>query len=100
MGSVTCDDQLHIEWHKQWLNRFKRLSYPGVRRVIRRQNAAAEENIHSVNDANANANSAPTLQAHLPMLHDTPGHKVVHTFRAGTTYCIQTVQWACGTPVG
>ncbi|KIM77843.1 hypothetical protein PILCRDRAFT_76259, partial [Piloderma croceum F 1598] len=36
----------------------------------------------------------------LPPLQDTPGHKVVHTFRAGTIYCVQTVQWACGIPVG
>jgi hypothetical protein len=98
MGAVTCDDQLHIKWHKQWLNHFKQLSYLGVRRVIRRQNAAAEENICSVNDANAN--SPPTLQAHLLMLQDTLGHKVMHTFCAGTTYCIQTIQWACRAPIG
>jgi hypothetical protein len=25
---------------------------------------------------------------------------VVHTFRAQTIYCLQTVQWACGVPIG
>ncbi|KAJ6458602.1 hypothetical protein C8R47DRAFT_939491, partial [Mycena vitilis] len=30
----------------------------------------------------------------------TPGEQVVHTFKAKTIYCLQTVQWACGVPVG
>ena len=34
------------------------------------------------------------------MLQDTPGHEVVHTFRAQSVYCLQTVQWACGVPIG
>jgi hypothetical protein len=102
MGAVTCDEASHVEWHKQWMNRFKRLSYPGVRRVIRRQNAATGENNPDPNQqANGNPNAnAPTLNVQLPPLQDTPGHKVVHTFRAGTIYCVQTVQWACGIPVG
>jgi hypothetical protein len=42
----------------------------------------------------------PTLNVRLPPLQDTPGHKVVHTFWAGTIYCVQTVQWACGIQIG
>ncbi|KAJ7777716.1 hypothetical protein DFH07DRAFT_976931 [Mycena maculata] len=42
-GAVTCDDESHKEWHQKYLNRFTRLSFPGVQRVIRRQ-AAANEN--------------------------------------------------------
>jgi hypothetical protein len=99
LGAVTCNDPAHIEWHKQWTNRFKCLSYPGVRHVIRRQNAAADENTHNDSNQHTNDNS-PSLNVQLPALQDTPGHKVIHTFRAGTTYCIQTVQWACRTPIG
>jgi uncharacterized protein YbdZ (MbtH family) len=42
----------------------------------------------------------PTLQVQLQALGDTPGGKVVHTFKARTIYCLQTVQWSCGVPVG
>ncbi|KIO19284.1 hypothetical protein M407DRAFT_82978, partial [Tulasnella calospora MUT 4182] len=28
------------------------------------------------------------------------GEAVIHHFRAGTIYCVQTVQWACGVPIG
>ncbi|EDR11718.1 uncharacterized protein LACBIDRAFT_314253 [Laccaria bicolor S238N-H82] len=47
-------------------------------------------------------NFGPTLQVqqHLPALNNTPGPKVVHTFRAQTVYCLQTIQWACGVPIG
>ncbi len=34
------------------------------------------------------------------MLDGTPGNEVVHTFHAQTTYCLATVQWACGMPIG
>ena len=34
------------------------------------------------------------------MLGETPGDQVVHTFCSKSVYCIQTVQWACGIPVG
>lgn len=100
-GAVTCAEPSHVEWHKKWMNCFKRLSFPGVQRVIRCQNIAVTENP----DTNANPNvnpdpNAPTLQVSLPPLQDTPGANVVHTFRARSTYCIQTVQWACGTPIG
>lgn len=47
-----------------------------------------------------NGGAPPTLQVDLPPLGDIPGHEVVHTFRARTVYCLQTVQWACGMPIG
>ena len=47
-----------------------------------------------------NAGPALQVQQQLPMLQDTPGHEVVHTFRAQSVYCLQTVQWACGVPIG
>lgn len=90
-GSLTCADPAHREWYKKWKDRFARLSFPGVRRVIRRQNAAEERGI--VNP------TAPTLRVQLPAIGDTPGDQVVHTFRARSIYCVQTIQWACGTPI-
>ncbi|KAJ7118705.1 hypothetical protein C8R46DRAFT_1364980 [Mycena filopes] len=82
----------HIDWHKQYEDRFHRLSFPGVQRVIRRQMGAAEIGAHPVR--------GPSLQVQLQALGDTPGEKVVHTFKAKSIYCVQTVQWACGVPIG
>ncbi|KAJ7669426.1 hypothetical protein DFH06DRAFT_183659 [Mycena polygramma] len=86
-GALTCDNQLHKDWHAKYLNRFSRLNFPGVQRVMRRQ--ATNPN-----------NQGPALHAELPELNGTPGDQVAHTFRARKTYCLQTVQWACGCPVG
>ncbi|KAJ6455270.1 hypothetical protein C8R47DRAFT_1328937 [Mycena vitilis] len=88
-GALTCDSQSHIDWHRQYENRFSRLSFTGVRRVIRRQQEHGEDNA-----------TVPGLRVELGTLGDTPGDQVVHTFRAGKTCCLQTVQWACGYPIG
>ncbi|KAJ6484126.1 hypothetical protein C8R45DRAFT_931574 [Mycena sanguinolenta] len=44
--------------------------------------------------------SAPTLRIELNPLGDLPGNEGIHTFKAGSTYCLQTIQWACGHPIG
>ncbi|KAJ7688174.1 hypothetical protein B0H17DRAFT_938646, partial [Mycena rosella] len=44
--------------------------------------------------------TGPSLRVELAALGDTPGDQVVHTFKAKSTYCLQTVQWACGFPIG
>ncbi|KAF8164581.1 hypothetical protein K438DRAFT_2066952 [Mycena galopus ATCC 62051] len=90
-GALTCGTESHIQWHRQWANRFSRLSFPGVRRVIRRQQEQAEH---------PGQNHGPGLHISLPTLGDTPGDQVVHTFKAKSTYCLQTVQLASGFPVG
>ncbi|KAJ7812422.1 hypothetical protein B0H13DRAFT_1666217 [Mycena leptocephala] len=90
-GAVTCDDESHKEWHQKYLNRFSRLSFPGVQRVVRRQVGQNEANVPQ---------TGPTLHSELPELQGTAGDNVVHTFRARTTYCLQTVQWSCGCPIG
>ena len=90
-GGPTCDNPVHRNWYEAWVNRFKRLSFPGVRRVIRRQ----EEHNYG-----AHQPGGPTLDIELPPLGDTPGRDVVHSFRAGSVYCLETVQWACGMPIG
>ncbi|KAJ7078110.1 hypothetical protein C8R43DRAFT_1053419 [Mycena crocata] len=87
-GAVTCDDETHKSWHSKYLNRFSRQSFPGVQRVIRRQNEAT------------GSQTGPALHAELPELGGVAGKDIVHTFRAGTTYCLQTFQWACGCPIG
>ncbi|KAI9061585.1 hypothetical protein FKP32DRAFT_1575759 [Trametes sanguinea] len=89
-NSLTCDRDDHQAWWRAWKARFTRLSYPGVQRVLRRQNNSAQDM----------ANGQPALQVRLPSLDGTPGEEVVHTFRARTTYCLETIQWACGMPVG
>ncbi|KAK6971942.1 hypothetical protein R3P38DRAFT_3241244 [Favolaschia claudopus] len=88
-GAVTCNLQSHKDWHQKYLNRFSRLSFPGVQRVIRRQ--ADQTSVQT---------NGPSLHADLPELDGVAGTDVVHTFRAGTTYCLQTVQWSCGCPIG
>ncbi|KAJ6620963.1 hypothetical protein B0H10DRAFT_2188230 [Mycena sp. CBHHK59/15] len=32
--AVTCNNESHKDWHQKYLNRFSRLSFPGVQRVI------------------------------------------------------------------
>ncbi|KAJ7597704.1 hypothetical protein C8J56DRAFT_1109108 [Mycena floridula] len=95
-GALTCDDPAHKAWYKQYAARFSRLSFPGVQRVIRRQ-----QNLPN-HDPAVGRPPAPRLQinANLPALGDLAGDKVVHTFRAKSVYCLQTVQWACGVPIG
>jgi hypothetical protein len=64
-----------------------------VQRVIRRQHDSAESDAsHEI--------SGPSLQVQLQVLGDTPGAQVIHTFKAKRIYCLQTIQWACGAPVG
>ncbi|KAK7051727.1 hypothetical protein R3P38DRAFT_2502011 [Favolaschia claudopus] len=92
-GALTCDNQSHINWHKQWEERFHRHSFPGVQRVIRRQagsdNSRPEHGIR-----------AATFQVELQPLGETPGSEVNHTFKSQRTFCLQTIQWACGFPIG
>ncbi|KAF9470353.1 hypothetical protein BDN70DRAFT_909533 [Pholiota conissans] len=88
--SVTCDSNAHRQWHEKYMKRFNRLSYPGVRRVIRRQqNPSASANPFSLH-----------IEQELPSLGNIPGNEVSHTFRARSVYCVETVQWACGIPIG
>ncbi|KAJ6466818.1 hypothetical protein C8R45DRAFT_1064001 [Mycena sanguinolenta] len=90
--ALTCDDPAHISWHKQYEDRFHRLSFPGVQQVIRRQmGVEGEEQSHAVR--------GPSLHVQLQALGETPGDQVVHTFKARSIHCLQTVQWACGFPI-
>ncbi|KAI1784902.1 hypothetical protein LXA43DRAFT_1119741 [Ganoderma leucocontextum] len=73
-GEVTCDLNTHHTWYSQWQQQAP---------------ANAEEGGHR-----------PSLQVQLPALEGTPGNEVVHTFRAKTTYCLETIQWSCGMPIG
>ncbi|KAJ7587818.1 hypothetical protein C8J56DRAFT_890692 [Mycena floridula] len=91
-GSLTCNNPAHKDWHRQYQSRFTHLSFPGVQRVIRRQQETAGEG----RDPAAHGN----FRVQLPDLEGVQGNEVAHTFRAGKTYCLQTVQWACGMPIG
>ncbi|KAJ7065102.1 hypothetical protein B0H15DRAFT_926043 [Mycena belliarum] len=92
-GALTCNTPSHIAWQKMYDNRFSRLSFPGVQRVIRRQQSAAE-------DGSAQQRQGPSLRVQLQALGNVPGDQVVHTFKAKAIYGLQTFQWACGTPIG
>ncbi|KAJ6464300.1 hypothetical protein C8R47DRAFT_1237731 [Mycena vitilis] len=90
-GAVTCDSESHKAWHQKYQNRFGRLNFPGVQRVMRRQ----------ADQAAANApQNGPSFHAELPELNGIAGENVVHTFRARSIHCLQTVQWSCGCPIG
>ncbi|KAJ7827428.1 hypothetical protein B0H13DRAFT_2256917 [Mycena leptocephala] len=80
-GALTCDDQAHKDWHAKYLNRFSRMSFPGVQRVIRRQ-AGGESRFDAPSEPEG---GVPTLHAELPSLNGVAGAQVSHTFRAGTT---------------
>ncbi|KAH6902352.1 hypothetical protein BKA70DRAFT_1374595 [Coprinopsis sp. MPI-PUGE-AT-0042] len=91
-GRLTCNNEAHQNWHIQYQNRFKRLTFPGIQRILRRQQEGQ--------GANQIGQPALNIEAGLPQLGDIPGNEVVHTFRARTVYCVQTIQWACGKPIG
>ncbi|KAJ7470610.1 hypothetical protein FB451DRAFT_1254290 [Mycena latifolia] len=94
-GALTCNQQSHIDWHKQYEDRFHRLSFPGVQRVIRRQAGIDAEGAGITPQGRG-----PSLQVQLQALGEIPGEQVVHTFKAKSIYCLQTVQWACSVPIG
>ncbi|KAF7292627.1 hypothetical protein MIND_01160600 [Mycena indigotica] len=91
VDSLTCNKPEHMAWYRRFDERFHRLSYPGVKCVIRRQNIASET---------GEDGGGPTLEISLPELDGIPWNKVEHTFRARTTYCLETAQWACVYPIG
>ncbi|KAJ7035718.1 hypothetical protein C8F04DRAFT_1258599 [Mycena alexandri] len=76
-GAVTYDDESHKGWHRKYLNRFSRLSFPGVQRVIRRQADQNEAHIPQ---------TGPSLHSELPELNGTAGGNIVHTFRARPSF--------------
>ncbi|KDQ21979.1 hypothetical protein PLEOSDRAFT_1051479, partial [Pleurotus ostreatus PC15] len=57
------------------------------------------DHLHMVNICGRRP-SGPSLEVQLPSLGEVAAEDVVHTFRARSIYCLQTVQWACGIPIG
>ncbi|KAJ6529007.1 hypothetical protein B0H19DRAFT_1083343 [Mycena capillaripes] len=84
-GIIPCG----LAWERQYTARFSRLTFPGVRCVIRRQQGLADDAAHG-----------PTLHVSLPSRGDIPGNKVIHTLKPKQTCCLQMVQLACGYPIG
>lgn len=41
-GALTCDNPSHKSWHKAYSERFKRLNFPGVQRVMRKKRRQME----------------------------------------------------------
>ncbi|KAJ7579446.1 hypothetical protein C8J56DRAFT_796160 [Mycena floridula] len=93
-GARTCSNLDHKRWEAKYSARFARLSFPGVQRVVRRQQA------NEPTDENPPHHPRLNPISNLPALGDVPGDRVAHTFRAKSVYCVQTIQWACGVPIG
>ncbi|KAJ7848261.1 hypothetical protein B0H14DRAFT_3673455 [Mycena olivaceomarginata] len=77
-GAFTCDNAAHKDWHIKYLNRFPRMSFPGVQRVIRRQ-LGGESRFDGQSETEG---GGPSLRAELPDLNGVAG--------------AQTIQWSCG----
>ncbi len=69
---------------------FNRLTFHGVQGVMRKQKA----------NPTSGDSRGQNFQVDLPALEGSDGERTVHTFRAQKVYCVQTVQWACGMPIG
>ncbi len=98
-GSLTCADPMHQAFYWKWSKCFQQLTFPGIQRVIRRlQIQAMEEAIGQ--DSAPSAPSQNQFCVQLPDLECVSGNNVIHTFCACSIYCLQTVQWSCGMPIG
>ncbi|KAF9061036.1 hypothetical protein BDP27DRAFT_1385439 [Rhodocollybia butyracea] len=84
-GAVVCSDPAHIAWHQAYLNCFHRISFPGVQRVMRRQNRST----------GGEGGDGIQCRVNLPSLPGAENETVSHTFQGKSIYCLQTVQWAC-----
>ncbi|KAF8523561.1 hypothetical protein JB92DRAFT_3261174 [Gautieria morchelliformis] len=78
-GDVTCDLPAHVAIHRAWKQRFGRASFQGVRCGIKKGGPWDPDSQPDQEDAETDLG---------------------HTFRACHTYCVQTIQWACGMPIG
>lgn len=94
---MTCNLPAHREWYQSYRLRFGRISFAGVKRVIRRTVTAT---INAITGESPMVTAGPELRPLLPQgLDGEDGAQVTHRFRARKTYCIQTLQHACGVPI-
>ncbi|KIJ42280.1 hypothetical protein M422DRAFT_254684 [Sphaerobolus stellatus SS14] len=84
LSFLTCDLEEHIATYNRWKSRFASADIHKVRRAIRKQAEWLPKN------KEANLDEDDQLEV----------EELEHMFRARTTYCLQTVQWACGVPIG
>ncbi|KAF8485524.1 hypothetical protein JB92DRAFT_2836847 [Gautieria morchelliformis] len=78
-GAVTCNLPAHVAIHQAWKQRFGWASFQGVRRGIKKGGPWDPDSQPDQEDAEADLG---------------------HTFHARRTYCVQTIQWACGMRIG
>jgi hypothetical protein len=99
---MACELPSHQHWYQDYLKRFSRLTWGTVTRIIRRTVNREHGQITGAQQTNSTEHPSLTnLHPQLPQgPHGEDGGAVVHRFRAGTTYCVQTLQWACGVPIG
>ncbi len=76
LGSLICENPAHCTWYEKYCKRFKRMTFPGVQRVIQAQQTHA---IDALMDSSTPVTSVP-FHAHLPELEGITGNEIIHTF--------------------
>lgn len=100
-NSRACSLDNHQHWYQDYLKRFSRLTWGSVTRILRRTVTREQSSAIGQSTNNETGNPSLALRPQLPRgPHGEDGGAVVHRFRAGTTYCVQTLQWSCGMPIG
>lgn len=78
-GGPTCNNPSHMAFYRGWRARFGRNAFHAVR----------------------NRDEEASIVARLPLgPNGEPGSEVAHTFAARRVFCLETIQWACGYPIG
>ncbi|KAF8512191.1 hypothetical protein JB92DRAFT_2723848 [Gautieria morchelliformis] len=87
--AMTCGNADHMEVFTQWQGRFFRESFLGIHRGLGVCRALHPQ--HQVG----------IVRVHRPQdMWNPEDLDVGHTFRVRHIYCLQTLQWACGVPIG
>ncbi|KAF8507792.1 hypothetical protein JB92DRAFT_2600530, partial [Gautieria morchelliformis] len=97
--AMTCDNAAHIRVYHRWCGQFSRESFLGVHRGLHTHHGTQA-------DKGLPREGAPAPGQVQPQgVEVPPGDPVAnldlgHTFQARHIYCLQTLQWACGVPIG
>ncbi|KAF8498922.1 hypothetical protein JB92DRAFT_3125074 [Gautieria morchelliformis] len=110
--AMTCGNAAHIHVYHQWWGRFSWESFLGVRRGLCTHQFPPPGPGPVGPQSGTQADQVPRLesalalgQAHPQGVEVLPGDPVAnldlgHKFQARHIYCLQTLQWACGVPIG
>lgn len=95
---LVCSRADHQKFQSDYEHRFSRIHYEGVARILRR---AEEARLALSSEEQSTGFVSIPVHPHVasPLNDQESGTRVSHMFRANTTYCVQTIQRACGFPV-